>query len=206
LVTPRDQRRLRDIESHIKQPIPLNEIPSIKRIIAHRESAFLSKLQRELTSKDNQTLHLVEELLDAGYDLKNIAAAAIQLARAQEKDHPIEEIKPITMNRPKRSKKSRSHGKKKNRSRSDPSSERKSQDEGMTRFTLGAGIEHGVRPRDIVGSIANEANIPGKAIGAISIHQNETYVDIKEKYAAKAARNLGKFWIKGHAVQLVKTS
>ena len=72
----------------------------------------------------------------------------------------------------------------------------------MIRFTLNLGRDQGVRPRDIVGSIASEANIPGKAIGAIVIKKDQTYVDVSEKHAERVTHKLQKFWIKGQTVHL----
>ncbi len=40
---------------------------------------------------------------------------------------------------------------------------------GMVRFFLSVGRMHNVAPKDIVGAIAGETGIPGKAIGAIRI-------------------------------------
>ncbi len=44
-----------------------------------------------------------------------------------------------------------------------------SHEEGMVRLTLSAGKANGVRPSDIVGSIAGHADIPGRSIGKIFI-------------------------------------
>ena len=39
-----------------------------------------------------------------------------------------------------------------------------------------------MRPSDIVGAIANEADIPGRVIGAIDIYEEYTLVDVPAEY------------------------
>ena len=48
----------------------------------------------------------------------------------------------------------------------------------MVRLFLSVGRAEGVRPGDIVGAIANEANIPGQAIGAIDIYDHVSSVEV----------------------------
>lgn len=53
-------------------------------------------------------------------------------------------------------------------------------DEGMQRFRIEVGHVHGAKPGNIVGAIANEANINSKNIGAIEIYDNFSTVDLPE--------------------------
>jgi ATP-dependent RNA helicase DeaD len=52
----------------------------------------------------------------------------------------------------------------------------------MVRLHLDAGKVDGIRPNDIVGSIAYFADIPGRSIGAIRIEQDHTLVDVPEQF------------------------
>ena len=54
---------------------------------------------------------------------------------------------------------------------------------GMVRFFLGVGRQHKVAPKDIVGAIAGETGIPGKAIGAIRILDSYSFVEIPKEHA-----------------------
>jgi len=54
---------------------------------------------------------------------------------------------------------------------------------GMVRFFLAVGRQHKVAPKDIVGAIAGETGIPGKAIGAIRILDNYSFVEIPKEHA-----------------------
>ena len=55
---------------------------------------------------------------------------------------------------------------------------------GMVRFFLGVGRIHKVAPKDIVGAIAGETGIPGKAIGAIRILDSYSFVEVPRENAA----------------------
>ena len=55
----------------------------------------------------------------------------------------------------------------------------------MVRFFLGVGRQHKVAPKDIVGAIAGETGIPGKAIGAIRILDSYSFVEIPKEHAAE---------------------
>jgi ATP-dependent RNA helicase DeaD len=204
LVTPNERKRLKTIESHTKQPVPQHTIPSKDIVYTHRTAKFLKRLQNELMSEDQESTHFVGELMDAGYDLQEIAAAAIRLARAQENELPVDDIVAIPTRRLKQRKKAKHSERSGKRMSRKTSKYRGTHEMDMVRYILNVGRNQGVRPRDIVGSIANEANIPGKAIGAIKIKNDETFVDISGKHAERASHRLKKFWIKGHAVRLVK--
>jgi ATP-dependent RNA helicase DeaD len=54
---------------------------------------------------------------------------------------------------------------------------------GMVRFFLAVGRQHKVAPKDIVGAIAGETGIPGKAIGAIRILDSYSFVEIPKENA-----------------------
>jgi len=58
-------------------------------------------------------------------------------------------------------------------------------EEGMTQLFINVGRKHGVSPGDIVGAIANEADIPGKVIGAIDVNDVYTLVDIPSELVEK---------------------
>jgi len=54
----------------------------------------------------------------------------------------------------------------------------------MVRFFLGVGRIHKVAPKDIVGAIAGETGIPGKAIGAIRILDSYSFVEVPKEHAS----------------------
>ena len=58
------------------------------------------------------------------------------------------------------------------------------------RLFIDAGRQHGVRPADIVGAVAGEADIPGEAIGAIDIYERFTFVEVPAAYAEQVVERM----------------
>jgi ATP-dependent RNA helicase DeaD len=73
-------------------------------------------------------------------------------------------------------------------------------DRGMARLFLDIGRDDGVRPADIVGAIANEAGIPGRAIGAIELFERFSFVEVPEPQANKIIRALKNTTIRGRRI------
>ena len=69
----------------------------------------------------------------------------------------------------------------------------------MTRLQLSVGRTDGVRPGDIVGAIANEADIPGRSIGHIELMDRSSFVDVPEHLADRVLRALRNTTIRGRA-------
>jgi ATP-dependent RNA helicase DeaD len=158
----------------------------------------------------------VQAWVDEGYDLLLVAAAALKLARAEEKQRPIAplgELKPTAAVVGERRRTPRDvqvtttgkdgqHGRdyKKQGQRPAPISH----EAGMVRLRLSAGRTHGVRPGDVVRSIASTSNIPGRSLGAIEILSQETYVDVPEKLVGKVLQQSGKYQIFDQLVKVEK--
>ena len=51
-------------------------------------------------------------------------------------------------------------------------------EEGMERFRIELGSEHGIKPANIVGAIANEGEINSRHIGRIAIYDSHSTVDL----------------------------
>ena len=63
-------------------------------------------------------------------------------------------------------------------------------DAGMKRFRIDVGHVHHVKPGNIVGAIANEANISSKNIGAIEIYDTYSTVDLPAAMPAETKEQL----------------
>lgn len=72
----------------------------------------------------------------------------------------------------------------------------------MTRLMVSIGRRDYVRPGDIVGAIAGEANIPGNSIGSIDIFDKFTYVDVPKDVANRVVDAMEGNTIKGHRVNI----
>ena len=75
-----------------------------------------------------------------------------------------------------------------------------SHEQGMVRLSLNAGKQHGVRPNDVVGTIAYHAEIPGRSIGAIRIQDSRTLVDVPEQFVEQVLAKSAKYKIHHQAI------
>jgi ATP-dependent RNA helicase DeaD len=209
LLSPREKRRLREVEALTKQPITKRELPTVDDILRHREAQVVEKMKIWLgRERFKRELEMVNQLVEAGHDPLNIAAAAIKLSRADERQRPIAEIADVKADYQKTDRDFTRAGKgrrdvpaKGNRSgrRRDTSYE-----EGMIRLKLNKGKLNGVRPNDVVGTIAFQANIPGYVIGKIRIEEKHTFVDVPEDLVDQVMKHNGNYRIGKEKVSLTK--
>jgi ATP-dependent RNA helicase DeaD len=71
---------------------------------------------------------------------------------------------------------------------------------GMTRLYINVGRQDGVRPGDIVGAIANEADVPGRAIGAIELYDGFSFVDVPSNRSDQILKALNQTSIRNQKV------
>ena len=67
----------------------------------------------------------------------------------------------------------------------------------MTTLFVGGGRQAGIRPADLVGAIANEAGVSGRAVGSIEIADLYSLVDVPDEAAEQIIRALRATTIKG---------
>jgi ATP-dependent RNA helicase DeaD len=222
LISPREKRRLREVEALTKQPIKKMELPTIGDIHRQREAEVVEKIKIWLgRARFKRELEMVQELIAAGHDPLNIAAAAIKIARADEKQRPIAEIAEVKArvpevrrdySEPSRNDERRKHERGGLRDRSATgkggNSRRRgdgSHEEGMVRLKLNKGKMHGVRPNEVVGTIAFHANIPGYTIGKIRIEDKVTFVDVPEDVVDQVLKQNGNYRIGKEKFALTKS-
>ncbi|MDO8715242.1 MAG: DEAD/DEAH box helicase [Dehalococcoidales bacterium] len=199
LITHKELWRLHRIEGFTKQAITLMPIPTVAKIEQHREAQLRKQITDRLQNgRFKKELPLVTRLVEEGLNPLEIAAAALNLARGEEKQSPVAEINEAREERAPRARYESPRGKKENgRFAADRPAEK-----GMVRLTLGAGKSRGVRPADVVGMLAYHGNFPGNAIGDISILEEHTLVDIQQKYVEQILAKAGKIRIQKSAVTL----
>ncbi|HLO18312.1 MAG TPA: helicase-related protein, partial [Anaerolineales bacterium] len=219
LVSPREKRRLREVEALTKQPIKKMELPTTSEIHRHREAEVVEKVKIWLgRGRFKRELEMVQELVEAGHTPLDVAAAALKIARADEKQRPIAEITDVKEERGK--KEFPRGGKREPFERGEHlerggSSRRRaegparggrntSHEEGMIRLKLNKGKVQGIRPNDIVGTIAFHANIPGYTIGKIRIEDKVTYVDVPEDLVEQILKQNGNYRIGKEKFALTK--
>ncbi len=195
LLTPRDTRMLRRIESYTRQKQTKAELPTKDEILQNRRDKIAQRmvvwLERGRYSNEMKT---IEKLVSEGHDPMDIAAAALRVVREKDKEQAVENIAKVNewKSHPQRSYKRRNKGRGKERSGGGFSS-RKSHEAGMVRLNLDKGRSDGVRPGEVVGTLAYHAKISGKVIGAISIQDDHTFVDVPEQFVEKVLANNGNY-------------
>jgi ATP-dependent RNA helicase DeaD len=211
LFAPREKRRLREIEHMTKQALTLAKLPTASDIMQHRENQVLEQMRIWLgRGRYQRERELIARLVEEGNDPMELAAAALKLARSSEKQRPVANIAEVVVeSRPSyRGERERDYGRGKLQGRDnrrDAGNKRMSHEAGMVRLKLNKGREHGVRPNDIVGTIAHHADIPGSSIGKIRIEDKFTYVDIPEALVEKVLKHNGNYRIGKDKFTLAKS-
>ena len=213
LLSPKEKRRLREVERLTKQEVMKVELPSKADIIKHRENQVIETMKVWLgRERYKRELEMVEELIQDGYDPVQIAAAALKISRADEKQRPIDEVAEVKSGyrsekqlKPKNGRRERFG--KSDRPIKDLGNKRRgssSHEEGMVRLKINKGRTHNIRPNDVVGQIAFHANIPGYTIGRIRIEDKYSYVDIPEEVVDQVVKQSGNYKIGKEKFSVVK--
>ena len=182
LVTPRETRWMRQIERIVRARIEPRRLPSAADVAERRREAMKQQIADLLQDEDAyaQYLDTVADLSEER-DAIAVAAAILKLyadetGRATSPEQLEDDVAMFA------------------------GAERGRSETGMVRLLLNVGRNQGVRPQDLVGAIANEANIPGRAIGAIDIFDTYAFVDIPESFVERVMGALRSTRIKGRNV------
>ena len=73
---------------------------------------------------------------------------------------------------------------------------------GMETFRIEVGHSHGVQPGNIVGAIANEADLESRYIGRIDIRDDYTLVDLPEGMPHELMEHLKRVYVAGQALRI----
>ncbi len=72
----------------------------------------------------------------------------------------------------------------------------------MKRYRIEVGMEHDVKPGNIVGAIANEADIESRYIGHIELHDNFSTVDLPDGMPKEVLQKLKKAYVCGRRLDI----
>ena len=174
-VAPRERRMLKTIERITRQPIDPMLLPSAKIINEQRVNNFKQRITDTL---DNQELAIFEELIldyqkKHGVDAFKIASALALMAQG---------IEPLLLNEKEINQTSFDE---KNKNKISVSVQADSLKDNpaikMRRYRVAVGRKDNIKPGNVLGAIANEAEISSEFIGAIQIFQNFTTVDLPDE-------------------------
>jgi ATP-dependent RNA helicase DeaD len=214
-VAPREKRMLFAIERATNKKIERMELPSTESINDKRIDKFKQRITDTLAEEDLSFFSQLVEQYEQEHNVPAIEIAAA-LAQLMQGDIPL-----LLQNKPQardKAAKGRDDWDREERPRRDrperrdrdreraPRRERQSSDsaidEGMERFRIEVGHEHQVKPGNIVGAIANEADIESKYIGRISIYDDHSTVDLPEGMPKELLYTLKKVWVAGQQLKI----
>jgi ATP-dependent RNA helicase DeaD len=187
LVQPREHGLLKAIEKAVQQRIEPGRIPTLADVRARRIAALTSAIRDALVEDAFDAYRVAVQGLADDYDALDIAAAAAKLAAEATHGDRGDEGPDVIEAGPVREPRDASAAPRKGRHR----------DERMARVFIHLGPRHGVRPKDIVGAIANEASLPGTAIGAIEIGETHALVEVPDAAADDVVRALARSTLRG---------
>ncbi len=211
-VAPREKRMLHAIEKATRQKIALMEIPSTEIINDKRIAKFTQRITDAIATNELGLFHRVIEQYQQKHNVPalEIAAALAHLLQGETplllRHKPMKEIQgDWNEERPSRKDRGR-RGQEKPRARSGAKSgarpERKRTEDGMVRYRIEVGHNHEVKPGNICGAIANEADIDSKHIGRIDIHDDYSLLDLPEGMPKPLLKKLKKAWVSGQQLQI----
>jgi ATP-dependent RNA helicase DeaD len=186
LAEPREQRQLRSIEAFTKQKIEFATVPTVADLRARRLDLTRAALRERLLAGDHDDVRVVVEALSQEFDIVQIATAAVKLAHVavagEGDDHEI----PVASARGASSRGSERPEGAAGRPGPDRAPRGRAPREGggpTVRLFVGAGRQAGIRPADLVGAIAGEADIDARLLGAIEIADRFSLVEVPEAIA-----------------------
>jgi ATP-dependent RNA helicase DeaD len=175
-IHPREKRMLHAIETLTRQKIELMSPPTVREINARRVTSFKERITATLQKSD---VSFFRKLIDDYQAEMNLPAAdlAAALAVIAQGGKPFFlQENPAEKRAVKRESERTGTIEKSPRPRT--ARKRTETEHGMDTYRLEVGLNHGVKPGNIVGAVANEAEISSEHIGRISIYDDYSTIDL----------------------------
>lgn len=214
-VAHRERRMLQTIERTTRKPIERMTFPSSAEIAAQRRERFKESLIEAMAETpkpffDQLIGELTEEL---NCDAQQIAAS---FAYMLQKERPLE-VPPEPKKKPRQERENRrdrddnrdsrdSRSRKDSKGREPRESKRRTSKTDpsivMQTYRIEVGREHQVTPGDIVGAIANEADIDSAYIGGINIQDDYSTVELPDGMPKEIFNHLKKVRVRNHPMRM----
>ncbi|MDP2325224.1 MAG: helicase-related protein, partial [Gammaproteobacteria bacterium] len=227
-VVHREQGMLRAIERATRQPIEPMNLPTVAAVNDQRIAKFKQKITQVLEGTDLTTFRGVIEQYEQenGVPVVDIAAALARMAQGDSPllvpDAPKPPPRPAKGDGPHRDRSFRDRPGRDQRGSDQPPGQQQGPDlgspfqrakrpggpprapeEGSIRYRLAVGHAHGVKPGNIVGAIANEANLDSRRIGRVDIRDDHSLVDLPAGMPDDVLQHLKKVWVVGQQLRIV---
>jgi ATP-dependent RNA helicase DeaD len=180
-VTPRERRMLIAIERATNQKINMMQMPSTEDINNKRIADFKQRISDTLATEELGLYYQIVEQYRQEHNVPalNIASALAKLVQGDE---------PMLLEK---------NSVRKKHSQITGRDALTAPEPGMERFRIEVGSDHGVKPGNIVGAIANEAGIDSQYIGKIDICNDYSTVELPQGMPREIFRGLKKVWVAG---------
>lgn len=204
LLTPRDRWQLRKIEEYTRFKLNRAELPTIQQIENHRQALLMEQLEVWIRrGRCRREREVVDMLVLTGHAPEDIAAAALKLARGDEKKRPIDPITPIKEEHviPRDRKNERFP---KRAGQGSPAAGRRGpgRDKDMVPLKLDIGRADGIGVNHVVAALAHYSGITGSQLGKIRLETNSTLVDVPEQMVSKLLSKNGAYRIGRRTINL----
>ncbi|MBI1278284.1 MAG: DEAD/DEAH box helicase [Anaerolineaceae bacterium] len=195
LVTNREARLWQIIQRSVGKPIQKMKLPTLGDVVERRRERFKETMRETLAEEGLEPYFKMVDELGEEFDSRDMAAVAFKLLLGDTPDITEDRLALSEPEERPSYRERREPRKYKDGKRAAPNGD-------STRLKLEVGREEGVRPGDIVGAIANEADIPGYTIGAIEIHGHYSTVDVPSKQVPHVLLALKNTSIRNHKINI----
>jgi len=201
-VAPRERNMLRSIEKATRQTITPMELPSREQVQTRRIDQFKASIDKALEQSD---LSIYSDLIEAFVKEREIAPEQVAAALA----FMAQQDRPLVMEEPRKPERRDSRdatpgfGDEERRPRRERKEETFSGESiAMERFRIEVGHDHQVKPGDIVGAIANEADLSSAYIGRINLLDDHSTVDLPAGMPAEMLQLLKKVRVRNQPLNI----
>lgn len=184
IITNKEMRKLQDIERYTKKPLRKRQIPTIEKVNEIKQDKFIREIESKIAEGMTEDYsYIINRLLEDGNSPEAIISALIKDRLTFDKSGNDKDLNDIV---PERRKSSRGKDDEINKS--------------GVRFFLNLGKKDGIRPRDILGAVAGECDIPGTDIGEIEILDKFSFFTAAKEHKNVILKKMNDSSIKGKDV------
>lgn len=187
--------KLKDIQRYCKTKIKAQPIPSLDDVANMKIEHVFRRLEKVMQEEDlAASIRAIEEYLNqSDHTAMDLAAAFLK----SELGDSLEEQKDdLAQEQYSWEEERREKGRKGKGSKGDKKD--------MVRLFLNVGRKQKLKAGDILGAIAGESGMPGRAVGSIDMYDKYTFVDVPRKYYKQVMKSMKNKKIKGNKVNMEK--
>ena len=207
-VAPREQNMLRAIERATRQPIEQMMLPSVEAVNDQRVTRFMERMLGAVGGADLDAYRDLVQRFEQEHNVP-MAEIAAALARLVQGETPL--LLPPEPERKPRPKPRAAERSPVGRPGDGPATQDRQRKDStgpdgepvrLETFRVAVGHQHGVKPGNLVGAIANEADIDSRYIGRIDIHEDYSLVDLPAGMPGETLAHLQKVFVAGQRLAM----